>query len=68
MKEASIFIMIFSICILLVGIYMYRGHKIDSITWRAAYKNLTKDEWKNIGKWTIIVSLFIFLIGIILYL
>ena len=44
---------------------MYTGHKVDILTGRAAYKNLNKSEWKNIGKWTMIASIFIFLIAII---
>lgn len=65
---AGIFILIFGFCVLLSGLYMYsgEGHSISALSWRAPYKNLNKKGWKNIGKWTMIVSLFIMLIGVIL--
>ncbi len=63
---AGIFLMIFAVCILLVGLYMFTGHKLNILTWRAAFKNLTINEWKNIGKWTMISSIPIITIGIIL--
>ncbi len=63
---AGIFLLIFAACVFLTGLYAYTGHKIDILTWRAAFKNLTINEWKNIGKWTMISSSFIAIIGIIL--
>ena len=63
---AGIFLLIFAGCVFLMGLYAYTGHKIDILTWRAAFKNLTINEWKNIGKWTMISSSFIAIIGIIL--
>ncbi len=63
---AGIFILIFALCVLLTGLYMFTGHKLNILTWRAAFKNLTIDKWKNIGKWTMISSLFIAIIGVIL--
>ena len=63
---AGIFLLIFAGCVFLTGLYAYTGHKIDMLTWRAAFKNLTINEWKNIGKWTMISSSFIAIIGIVL--
>ena len=63
---AGIFLLIFAGCVFLMGLYAYTGHKIDILTWRAAFKNLTINEWKNIGKWTMISSSFIAIIGIVL--
>ena len=65
MNNISILMFIFGFCVLLVGFYMYKGHKLNALSWRAPYQHLSKNEWKNIGKWTMISSLFIFLIGII---
>lgn len=56
---------IFSFSILIVGLYMYWGHKLDILTMRAAYQNLTKDEWKNIGKWTMISSIIPLILAIV---
>lgn len=63
---AGIFFLIFALCVLLIGLYMFTGHELNILTWRAAFKNLTVDKWKNIGKWTMISSLFIAIIGVIL--
>ena len=68
MKEFSILMFIFATLVLLVGLYMYSGHKLDIMTFRAAFRNLNKDEWKNIGKWTMISSLIIYIIAIIVLL
>ncbi len=65
---AGIFMLIFAICVFLVGLYAYTGHKIKALAWKAAFKNLTILEWKNVGKWTMISGLWIAIIGILLIL
>ena len=65
MNGFSIFMFIFGVAILLVGLYMFNGHKIEILTGRVAFKNLSKDEWKNIGKWTMITSVIPFILVII---
>lgn len=65
MNGFSILMFIFATCVLLIGVYMFTGHEVGILTARPAFKNLQKSEWKNIGKWTMIVSIFIFLIAII---
>ncbi len=65
MNGFSILMFIFGTCIFLAGLFMYTGHKIDLLTGRAAFQNLKKSEWTNIGKWTMITSIFIFLLAII---
>ena len=65
MNGFSLLMLIFAISVLLVGFYMYQGHKLDILTYRAAFKNLSKREWKNIGKWTMISSSIIFLLAIL---
>ena len=65
MSGFGILMLIFATILFLIGLYMFNGHKIDLLTARPAFKNLTIDEWKKIGKYTMIVSIFIFIIGII---
>ena len=65
MSGFSIIFFIFGTCTLLVGLYMFTGHKLDIMTYRAAFKNLNKSEWKNIGKWTMIASIIIYIIAVI---
>ena len=65
MNGFSILMFIFGTCLLLIGFYMFRGHKVDILTARPAFKNLKKEEWQKIGKYTMIVSAFIFLLAII---
>jgi uncharacterized membrane protein YfcA len=65
MNPISILFFIFGICLLLVGLYMFTGHKLEMVAWRAAYKGLKKEGWKNIGKWTMISSIIPFIIAII---
>ncbi len=65
MSGFGILMLIFGTSVLLTGIYMYTNHKLEILTMRPAFKNLTLKEWHNIGKWTIITSLFIILIGIV---
>ena len=65
MSESSILFLIFGTCVLLVGLYMFTGHKLWIFTMRPAFKNLSKDDWKNIGKWTMISSSIIYLIAIL---
>ena len=61
----SILMLIFSLTLLLFGLYIFTGHDVSSLFWRAQYKNLTKKEWKNIGKWTMIFSIIPFILAII---
>ena len=65
MNGFSILMFIFSISVFLVGLYMFTGHKIDMLSWKAQYKNLKKSDWTKIGKYTMIVSIFIFILAII---
>ena len=65
MNGFSILMLIFGTCVLLVGLYMFTGHKVGLLEGRVAFQNLNKNEWKNIGKWTMISSLIIYAIGII---
>ncbi len=43
---------------------MFTGHKL-SIMWQATFKHLTIDEWKNVGKWTMISSLIPLIIAVL---
>ncbi len=65
MNGFSILFFIFGTCVLLVGLYMFKGHKLDLLTWRAAFRNLSESEWINIGKWTMISSIIIYMIAIL---
>lgn len=67
MNGFSILFFIFGAAVLLVGFYMYRGHKLEIMTWRAGFRHLKIDDWKRIGKYTMIVSIFIFVLAIIGY-
>jgi hypothetical protein len=61
----SVLFLIFGTCVLLVGLYMYTGHKLTIIEWKAAFQNLSIDEWKNIGKWTMISSILIYVLAVL---
>ena len=65
MNGFSVLMFIFSACILLVGLYMYNGHELRVISWKAAFKGLNKAGWKNVGKWTMISSIIPFILAII---
>ena len=65
MNGFSILMFIFAICVLLVGLYMYTGHKLNVIAWRAPYKNLKISDWQRIGKYTMLTSIFILAIALI---
>ena len=67
MSYFSILMFIFATLVLLFGLYIYKGHDVSKLFIRASFKNLTKEEWINIGKWTMISSIFIYLITIIVY-
>lgn len=66
MNGFSTLMFIFSISLLLVGLYLFTGHKLDMLSWKPAYKNLKKSDWKKIGKYTMIVSIFIFILAIVI--
>ena len=65
MNGFSILMFIFATCVFLTGLYMFTGHKLGIMEYRAAFRNLTKEKWKNIGKWTMISSIIIFVIAIV---
>lgn len=67
MNGFSMLMFIFGLCVFLTGLYMYTGHKIELLTGRPAFKNLSKKEWKNIGKYTILTSIIIFIIAALGY-
>ena len=49
MSSFVILFFIFATCVLLAGLYMYTGHKIEILAWKAAFKNLKKDTKINEG-------------------
>ena len=65
MSGFGILMLIFATCVLLTGFYMFTGHKIGLLEYRAAFRNLTISEWKNIGKWTMISSIIIYILAIL---
>ena len=65
MNGFSILFFRFGLSVLLVGFYMYTGHELKVISWKAAFKGLNKSGWKKVGKYTMIASIFIFIIAII---
>ena len=67
MNGFSILMFLFATTTLLMGFYMFRGegHEVSMLTWKAAYKNLKNSQWKEIGKWTMISSIFIYIIAIL---
>lgn len=65
MNGFGILMGIFALCVFLIGLYMFKGHKLGIMTMRPGFKNLKKDGWKNIGKWTMIASLFILVLAIL---
>ncbi len=68
MNGFSILFLIFGSILFLTGLYMFTGHKLGIVTERPAFKNATKSDWKNIGKWTMIVSIVILIISLVVYL
>lgn len=65
MSGFGILMIIFATCLLLVGLYMFTGHKLGIFDYRPAFKNLDKAGWRKVGIGTIIVSIFIYIIGIL---
>ena len=59
---------IFAFIVFLCGLYLFTGHKSELLLWKVHdIKKFTIEETKNVGKWTIISSIIIFIIGIVLY-
>ena len=65
MSGFAILMFIFATCVFLVGLYMFTGHALEIMTFRAAFRHLTKSKWKNIGKWTMISSIPIYILAIV---
>ena len=64
MNGFAILMFIFAVCIFFTGLYMFTGHKLE-IMWQATFKNLSIEEWKNVGKWTMIVSAITLILGVL---
>ena len=65
MSSFGILMFIFGLCVFLAGLYMYTGHKFSLVLWRAPFKGMSISGWKQVGKWTMLASIFIFLISIL---
>ena len=66
MNGFSILMFIFGFFVFLAGIYLYTGHKNEVLLWKVHdIKKFTIEQTKNVGKWTMIASAVIVLIGII---
>ncbi len=65
----SILMLIFGILIFLAGLWLFTGHKNEVLLWKVPdIKKFTIEETKNVGKWTMIVSLIPLLLALIGYL
>ena len=65
MNGFACFMLIFAILIFIAGIYIYTGHNSEVLIWKGYNKNATKEELKNIGKWTMIVGLIPLILSIL---
>ena len=65
MSGFGILMILFASALLLVGLYMYTGHKLGIFEYRVAFRNLKVEDWKKIGKYTMIVSIFVYIIGVL---
>lgn len=65
MSNFSILMLIFGGMVLFMGLYMYTGHKVEILTYRPAFKNLKKDDWIKVGKYTMLSSIIIFILAIV---
>lgn len=62
----SILMIIFGILIFLAGLYLFTGHKNEVLLWKVPdIKKFTIEETKNVGKWTMIVSIIPFVLAIL---
>ena len=58
MNGFSCLMLIFSAGILIAGIVLYTGHKDQVLLWKIPdIRKVTKEQVKNIGKWTMICSI-----------
>ncbi|MBR3162392.1 MAG: hypothetical protein IKF19_06655 [Bacilli bacterium] len=66
MNGFSCLMLIFSFLIFIAGLYLYTGHKNEVLLWKVPdIKKFTKEETKNVGKWTIIASIIPLILAII---
>ncbi len=65
MSGFSILMFIFAGLTILAGLYIYTGHNSELLLWKGYNKNATKEDLQKTGKWTMIVGLFIMVLGII---
>lgn len=64
MRNFGIIFIIFAIVTFISGLLLYHGHFSKEIFWRSTWKNITKQELKNVGLVTIFTSISILLTGI----
>ena len=65
MNGLTILMFIFAFLIFLAGLYIYTGHNSELLIWKGYKKNATKEELRNIGKWTMLTSILPIIVGII---
>ena len=66
MNGFSCLMFIFGLLIFLAGLYLFTGHKNELLLWKVPdIKKFTMSEVKNVGKWTMIVSIVPIIIAII---
>lgn len=65
MNGFSILMLVFGLLIILAGLYIFTGHNSELLIWRGYNKNATKEEVRNIGKWTMISGLVPIILAIV---
>ena len=67
MSNVVILMGIFGLCVFFVGLYMASGHKLGIMEGRVAFQNLSIEQWRKIGKGTMIASIFLFVISLLAF-
>ncbi len=66
MNGISILMFALGIGVFLAGLWLFTGHKSELLLWKNPdASKLSKAEVRNVGKWTMITSLVIVIIGVI---
>ena len=66
MSGFSVLMFALGLGVFLCGLYLFTGHKSELLLWKNPQASkMSKEEVRNVGKWTMIASVLIIIIGVI---
>lgn len=61
----SVLMFVFGIMLIIAGLYIFTGHKDSVLLWKVYDKNISKEQLRVLGKWTMLSAILPMILAVI---